>query len=579
MADSMDMFGDSDSDEDTSRREVVAAAVAAAGAAQNDLRPFAAVGPVSVGGGRGIIAMEDLPAGSLVVAEIPVMPFEDASQLDDPECLMIALEGVCASELAVNATEFIFPQDYSEADDEEKRNVANIWGEDRLQQLAERVQVPRDELVRRVLALQHNAFDTGLYKWLSMINHSCAPNCIKFAPSNSSGWASEIWTTRAVPKGGELTMSYRSPLETAASAMRLFLQQHHRFRCVCAACQDREREATIGHTGRGAAARARIQTQERVTVFTAAATEEGEAEAAAEATLAAIEEAAEAMEKELKWLAVDDEEDVLHTCKRMQHASEQLLERTLAVALAHPAVDAAIVTAAAAQHMQPIANDVRMYGDLAEQLWADGRNRSAVLILARVHKCYADAAALVLNPRSRTASSSGKKRRVKRSLTSRSLLLFVVNAARLAQLQRLYLGDEHPDLAGTHLDVAEGLRAAVDLYAKDSAADAPPAPADASESAAGGALESATDFIAAMRASQIVLLGLPAGAAAATSTADVLAAMREHKATGERLKALYATRRRFPDAHSTLKSAGAVYWGRPAQQRGGGAAGSSAADI
>jgi len=311
-------------------------------------------------------------------------------------------------------------------------------------------------------------------------------------------------------------------------------------------------------------------------VFTAVESEEGQVVAEAEAALAAVEEAVEAMEKELKWLAVDEEEDVLHTCKRMQRACDELLERTLGLVLAHPSVDAAVLAgadnaaAAAAQHMRLIAQDVRMYGDAAEALWAGGRNRSALLHLARVHKCYANAAALALNPSTR-AASNGKKRRVKRSLTSRSLLLFVVNAARLAQLQQLYLGAEHPDLAGTHLDVAEGLRMAVDLYARDGTADAPTAAAGAGAGAGaevagppGAALESLPDFSAALRASQVVLLGAGAGAdASAASAADLLAAMREHKAAGERLKALYATRRRYPEAHASLKAAGAVYWGRP----------------
>ena len=510
------------------------------------------------------------------MAEIPVMPFEDASQLDDPEYLMKALESVCASELAVDATEFIYPQNYAEADAEEKANVAAIWGEDQLLALSQRVNVPRDEIVRRVLALQHNAFDTGLYKQLSMINHSCAPNCIKFAPNNSSGWASEIWTTQPVQRGAELTMSYRSPLETAVSAMRRFLQQHHRFHCLCTACRDREM---------GAQALAGTVFRADHSSAAARAGAGAEAEAEAEAALEAIEEAVEAMEREQKWLAVDEEEDVLHTCKRMQRACDELLERTLGVALAHPAVDPAIcgegggrggAAKAAGQLMKPISQEVRMYGDLSEALWAAGRNRSALLLLARVHKCYANAAALVLEPVTRPSNNGKKRRRVKRSLTSRSLLLFVVNAARLAELQTMYLGPEHPDLAGSHLDVAEGLRAAVDLYAKDGPADAAPAAVasvgaegaavSAEVAGAGGRLDCPADFTAALRAAEVALLGLPSSSSVAT-TADMLGAMREHRAVGDRLKSLYATRKRFPEAHAALTAQGAVYWGRPAMQR------------
>lgn len=39
-----------------------------------------------------------------------------------------------------------------------------------------------DEVLRVVLAVQFNAFSSGMYFALAMINHACSPNCSKFAP-------------------------------------------------------------------------------------------------------------------------------------------------------------------------------------------------------------------------------------------------------------------------------------------------------------------------------------------------------------------------------------------------------------
>ncbi len=555
------MFGDSD-DEDC-KREVIVAAIAVAKAVMNDSPPFATVGQVSVGGGRGIFATRDLAAGTLVVAEIPVFPFEDASQLDDPAYLMQTIENLSSNELAVDACAFLYPQKYEEADAEEREQVVAIWGEEQLVQLAERVKASRDEVIRRVLVLQHNGFDTGIYKWLSMANHSCAPNCIKFATNNSSGWASEIWTTQSVQKGEELTISYRSPLEMAQSSMNRFLIQHHRFQCKCKAC-------------------ARIESiywdKSVIESINSSVVELGvnpsstaESPLTVDAALESVEEAVEAMEKEQKWLAVDDQEDVLRTCKRMFRACDELMERTMAIAFAlNPISDSpsdvlsATAVNSAANCMQSIADEVRMYSNITQSMWSAllSGNRSTMLILSRIHKCFANTAAIVLDPSSRTpgprtgSSQHSKRRRVKRSLTSRSLLMFVVHSARLAELQQAYLGSQHPDLAGSHLDVAEGLRAALDLYASEEAERVAPILTGAEYQ--GGTLECMAQFLAALQLSGVGLQGKRSP----SSLSDLQVALRAHKVEGEKLKALYATRRRYPEAQATLTRPGAVYWGR-----------------
>jgi hypothetical protein len=557
--------------------------------------------------------MQDLPAGTLIVAEIPVLSFEDSSQLDDPAYLLTTLENVCASPLAVDACAFIYPQRYEEADVEEQGNVAAIWGEERLEELSTRVGVARNELVRRVLTLQHNAFDTGLYKWLSMINHSCAPNCMKFAPSNSSSWASEIWTTRAVRAGEELTMSYRAPLETCSSSMEAFLLQNHRFLCMCAACTERKAICSqpAPPSSHSAPSAPSTSSEEAGTPQVLAETMDSHKKraedfaatvAAYEAELAEVQDATAAIESEQKWLSVDEPGDVLRTCKRMQRACDKLLERTLSCAfrynnvfLGADAKDAARAAATrAASVMRTLTKDVRMYsyrsgvGDTGcdPAMFDAGRNRSALLMLARIHKCYANAAALVLDPATMgDGTIQTKRKRVKQSFVARSLLCFVMNTSRLAELQERYFGPEHPDLAGTHLDVAEGLRAALDLYAHGPLV---PTSTSASKNKAAAAseltaedegessdLHSLEQFFAAMTAAEVRFLSSsPAtSAAAATSvlthvgasacSAAMSACLRAHRSKGETLKSLYATRKRFPEAYTVLSKKGDVYWGRP----------------
>jgi hypothetical protein len=77
----------------------------------------------------------------------------------------------------------------------------------------------------------------GLYLNLALINHSCSPNCTKLTPwkevrsaaGNGVGsWtASEVWATRNIAPGEELTISYLQPLEQTAPRRRSqFLEQH-----------------------------------------------------------------------------------------------------------------------------------------------------------------------------------------------------------------------------------------------------------------------------------------------------------------------------------------------------------------
>eukprot|EP01043_Picozoa_sp_COSAG02_P014724 COSAG02_NODE_612_length_19541_cov_13.245150_1_plen_522_part_00 len=106
----------------------------------------------------------------------------------------------------------------------------------------------RDEVLRCVLAVQFNAFGSGLYLALAMINHSCRPNASKFEPQNAAAPApaaaaaeanagavvsngtgkSEIVAVVDIPRGAEVTIHYANPITRShRSRVDLFQAQHH----------------------------------------------------------------------------------------------------------------------------------------------------------------------------------------------------------------------------------------------------------------------------------------------------------------------------------------------------------------
>lgn len=94
------------------------------------------------------------------------------------------------------------------------------------------------DIVRLLLTLRYNGFDSGLYLHFSMFNHGEDPNCIKFRPTvGDEGSAaaastdySEARTTRYIRKGEALTLHYlENPREVSHSTRRNLLWEQHRF--------------------------------------------------------------------------------------------------------------------------------------------------------------------------------------------------------------------------------------------------------------------------------------------------------------------------------------------------------------
>jgi len=81
--------------------------------------------------------------------------------------------------------------------------------------------------MRTVLAVQFNAFSTGLYHFQSMINHNCSPNCTKSTPTGRT--VSQIVSCRDITKGEEITIHYGGYVERSWRYRQRFLDQQHFF--------------------------------------------------------------------------------------------------------------------------------------------------------------------------------------------------------------------------------------------------------------------------------------------------------------------------------------------------------------
>lgn len=188
----------------------------------------------AVGGGRGVFAAAALEAGTLVAAEVPTLVWPECD-FSDAEQLLVVLRSVLLSPPASAVTTRLHPRSLDDVSAEERGNMTAMLSEEALHALASEAQCSTEESLRVALALQHNGFSSGLYEALCLFNHSCDPCCLKLAPKNAFS-PSEVWTTRPVAEGEELTICYCTPMETTSTHMRAYLRENHHFDCACSRC-------------------------------------------------------------------------------------------------------------------------------------------------------------------------------------------------------------------------------------------------------------------------------------------------------------------------------------------------------
>ncbi len=95
------------------------------------------------------------------------------------------------------------------------------------------------DVMRMLLALRYNGFDSGLYLHFAMFNHDDDANCVKYLPENEISELnegetpmpiySEVRTTKFVKKGSPLTLHYLNPREVSHATRRSHIWEQHRF--------------------------------------------------------------------------------------------------------------------------------------------------------------------------------------------------------------------------------------------------------------------------------------------------------------------------------------------------------------
>ena len=156
---------------------------------------------LSCGGNRGFFAEENLEAGRLLLAEVPWITWP-LGDLSTPANLWAAAAAVLENPAALEASTTLHPLSLDDAQEGEADAMRKEHGE-RMVALLDKGEPKstESELVLLLLRLHHNGFASGLYTRLSIFNHSCDPNVIKFSTTSSTAGASECWTTKPVGAG------------------------------------------------------------------------------------------------------------------------------------------------------------------------------------------------------------------------------------------------------------------------------------------------------------------------------------------------------------------------------------------
>jgi SET domain len=238
--------------------------------------PILLVSSLPVGGGRGYVASRDLPPGTLILVEEPMMKWPedqlgkrlglasiryvlerpDAGQLlhdfesfhptkenvDRFRCLDSDYEDVANDPNREQVVEMmkILEKEYSHptsphptsqesGDEEHCRNQQERRQLDDLKDLARArgIDLSTADILRLVLALRYNGLESGVYRHVAMLNHDDDFNCAKLLPQDGQPY-SEVRTTRPVAAGESLTISYLPRVISHASRRR-YLWEQHRF--------------------------------------------------------------------------------------------------------------------------------------------------------------------------------------------------------------------------------------------------------------------------------------------------------------------------------------------------------------
>lgn len=185
------------------------------------------------GKGKGYVAAEVIPAGTLLLREIPIVGEPDWDEDPEVVCIRLSRDPV-RMEALLKEVQCMAPVDSetpAEVAREARRNLAaRLHGEN-----------PSNEMVRLYTVFKMNAFEWGLYPHAARMNHSCRPSC-RFICIKNNGLL-EVSSRRVIQQGEEITISYRTcqygfpglPWDTRLRRQQE-LRDEHFFECACVLC-------------------------------------------------------------------------------------------------------------------------------------------------------------------------------------------------------------------------------------------------------------------------------------------------------------------------------------------------------
>ena len=213
------------------------------------------VSSLPVGGGRGYVALKDLTPGTLVLVEEAIMAWP-GEQLGQPLTLesvqrlfhhpnatkiVQCLEDFHPSKTVVDSTvESDSPEQVETMLEslQEKHKSDPLLAQ--LEKDAQSVSIKNrdgsvlsaNDILRLFLALRYNGLESGIYTHVAMLNHNCQPNCVKFLPGSEQSDLPSTYSevrTTCGVKAGESLTISYMPKLVSHASRRRHLWEQHRF--------------------------------------------------------------------------------------------------------------------------------------------------------------------------------------------------------------------------------------------------------------------------------------------------------------------------------------------------------------
>lgn len=193
------------------------------------------------GKGIGVIASKDLPAGTLVIREVPALYVTpDLDGHAETIRAFAEMEPQDQRELLRLFNLYSKPEsEWSESMRKELKDCEEDAGADFLDTIS--AEVNRETAMQVWQIWLTNAYDNGVFLRLSRFNHSCAPNTEYFWNTDLEVWAQDVRTVRQVEAGEELTVCYRSFWPGNRKERRRDMS-YYGFDCCCDGCDVTDKE-------------------------------------------------------------------------------------------------------------------------------------------------------------------------------------------------------------------------------------------------------------------------------------------------------------------------------------------------